>query len=58
MDSSEEYETEYYEWMEDMAEHCSCCPQCSDCPCDGVLAGGMATWWGVHAMNRMDNRLN
>jgi hypothetical protein len=22
------------------SRHCSCCPQCSDHPCDGVCAGG------------------
>lgn len=23
------------------AKHCTCCPICVGCPCDGCLAGGM-----------------
>jgi len=38
--SVEEYETEYYEWMAEIAKDCSCCPYCSDFPCAGVQAGG------------------
>ncbi len=29
---------EYAAWMEGMARHCRCY---RDCPCDGVLAGGL-----------------
>lgn len=31
----------YRKWLEDAAKHCTCCPQCSNHPCDGVLQGGL-----------------
>jgi hypothetical protein len=39
--TEEEYESEYYEWMNEIAKDCNCCPHCSDFPCAGVQAGGL-----------------
>ena len=34
---------EYQRFVSAMAQHCQCHP--SNCPCDGVLAGGMCDMW-------------
>jgi hypothetical protein len=39
--TEEEHETEYHDWMADIAKDCKCCPICSDYPCGGVQAGGI-----------------
>ena len=40
-ESEAEYDTDYYDWMEEMAKECTCCPYCCGRPCDSVLAGGL-----------------
>jgi len=31
---------EYQKWLDEMEKDCTCCPICSEVPCDGVCAGG------------------
>jgi len=39
-DMNEEYSPPS-ELLDELGRHCNCCPICSNCPCDGVAAGGM-----------------
>jgi len=49
-----DYETpEYQAFLSEMAKHCKCCPE--NCPCDGVLAGGLCDRMECSRCRRDDN---
>ena len=31
----------YIQWLYDLAKDCKCCPDCSEQPCEGLMAGGL-----------------
>ncbi|MEL6341568.1 MAG: hypothetical protein AAFV53_00440 [Myxococcota bacterium] len=35
----------YHEFQMQVAQHCRCCPDCSEVPCSGVLTSGFCESW-------------